>query len=105
MISNVAAIEADLWTIKFLSHKTELSASMTLAQFDNGYWYMAELKSFARSIGIPFTNTLRKDQLEHQIKRFLKTGKVDITEKRASSGLKPKDVALGLSLDLPVITY
>jgi len=78
---------------------------MTLAQFDNGYWYMAELKSFARSIGIPFTSTLRKDQLEHQIKRFLKTGKVDITEKRASSGLKPKDVALGLSLDLRVTTY
>jgi len=105
MISNVAAIEAELWTIKFLSHKTKLSASMTLAQFNNGYWYAAELKSFAKSIGITFTNRLRKDELEHRIKRFLKTGKVDVTEKRVSSSVKTKDVALGLSLDLAVATY
>jgi len=105
MISNVAAIEAELWTIKFLSHKTKLSASMTLAQFNNGYWYAAELKSFAKSIGITFTNRLRKDELEHHIKRFLKTGKVDVTEKRVSSSAKTKDVALGLSLDLVVATY
>ena len=78
---------------------------MTLAQFDNGYWYAAELKSFAKSIGIPFTNRLRKDELEHRIKRFLKTGKVDVTEKRVSSSVKTKDVALGLSLDLAVATY
>ena len=50
---------------------------MTLAQFNNGYWYAAELKSFAKSIGITFTNRLRKDELEHYIKRFLKTGKVE----------------------------
>jgi len=105
MISNVAAIEAELWTIKFLSHKTKLSASMTLAQFNNGYWYAAELKSFAKSIGITFTNRLRKDELEHHIKRFLKTGKVDVTERRVSSSAKTKDVALGLSLDLVVATY
>jgi hypothetical protein len=32
--------------------KTKLSMSMTLAQFDNGYWYAAELKDFAETIGI-----------------------------------------------------
>ena len=78
---------------------------MTLTQFNNGYWYAAELKSFAKSIGIPFTSRLRKDQLEHHIKRFLKTGKIDINEKRVSSTFKTKDVALGLSLDLPVTAY
>ena len=78
---------------------------MTLAQFDKGYWYAAELKSFAKSIGIPFTNRLRKDELERHIKRFLKTGKVDITEARVSSSVKTKDVALGLSLGLAVTTY
>jgi SAP domain-containing protein len=78
---------------------------MTLAQFDNGYWYATELKSFAKSIGIPFTNGLRKDELEDRIKRFLKTGKVKVTEERVSSIVKTKDVALGLSLDLAVTTY
>ena len=78
---------------------------MTLAQFDNGYWYATELKSFAKSIGIPFTNRLRKDELEHHIKRFLKTGRVDVTRKPVSSSAKTKDVTLGLSLDLAVTTY
>jgi len=78
---------------------------MTSAQFDNGYWYAVELKGFAKSIGIPFTNRLRKDELEDRIKRFLKTGQVNVTEKRVSSSVKTKDVALGLSLDLAVITY
>ena len=78
---------------------------MTLPQFNNGYWYASELKSFAKSIGIPFTDRLRKDELEDRIKQFLKTGKIDVNEKRVSSTVKTKDVALGLSLDLPVITY
>jgi hypothetical protein len=101
--SYVVVIDADIWSLKLL--KPKLSASMTLAQFDNGYWYAAELKSFAKSLGIPFTNRLRKDELQRHIKRFLKTGKVDITEARLSSSVKTKDVAFGLSLDLAVITY
>ena len=88
-----------------MGRKTKLSASMTLAQFDNGYWYATELKGFAKSLGIPFTNRLRKDELEDRIKRFLKTGKVNITEERVSSSVKTKDIALGLSLDLAVTTY
>jgi hypothetical protein len=78
---------------------------MTLAEFDNGYWYTTELKKFAKSIGVPFTSRLRKDQLEHHIKRFLKTGKIEVSQKRNPSSLERKDVALGLSLNLQVTAY
>jgi hypothetical protein len=61
---------------QLLKLKTTLSRSMTLTQFDNGYWYAAELKEFAETIGIPSANKLRKDELETAIKHFLKTGKI-----------------------------
>ena len=54
--------------------KAKLSASMTLTQFDNGYWYATELKEFAETIGIPSAGKLRKDELEKAIRFFLKTG-------------------------------
>ena len=85
--------------------KTKLSTSMTLTQFDNGYWYAAELKEFAETIGIPSANKLRKDELETAIKHFLKTGKIKSPTKRSLSTPGPKDVELGLSLDLPVVVY
>jgi len=78
---------------------------MTLAQFDNGYWYAVELKEFAETIGIPFANKLRKDELETAIKHLLKTGKIKSPPKRNLSTSGPKDVELGLSLDLPVVVY
>lgn len=79
---------------------------MTLTQFDNGYWYAAELKEFAETIGIPFANKLRKDELETAIKHFLKTGKIkSCPTKRSLSTQGAKDVELGLSLDLPVVVY
>ena len=85
--------------------KTKLSTSMNLTQFDNGYWYAAELKEFAETIGIPSANKLRKDELETAIKHFLKTGKIKSPTKRSLSTPGPKDVELGLSLDLPVVVY
>jgi hypothetical protein len=78
---------------------------MTLTQFNNGYWYAAELKEFAKTIGIPFANKLRKDELETAIKHFLKTGKIKSPTRRSLSTPGPKDVELGLSLDLPVVVY
>ena len=30
-----------------------LSATMTLREFENGYWYRTQLKDFAERIGIP----------------------------------------------------
>src|SRR5712692_8537321 len=79
--------------------------SMTRAQFDNGYWYTTELKEFAETIGIPSASKLRKDELEKAIKLFLETGKIKSLIKRSLSTSGPKDVELGLSLDLPVVVY
>ena len=78
---------------------------MTLAQFDNGYWYTTELKEFAETIGIPSASKLRKDELEKAIKLFLETGKIESPIKRSLSTSGTKDVERGLSLDLPVVVY
>ena len=59
-----------------MKQKAKLSTSMTLAQFDNGYWYTTELKEFAETIGIPSANKLRKDELQKAVKLFLKTGEI-----------------------------
>src|SRR5437588_8465755 len=85
--------------------KVKLSTSMTLTQFDNGYWYTTELKDFAKTIGIPFAKRLRKDELEDCIKLLLKTGKIESANKRRFTIPGPKDVDVGLSLDLPVAVY
>ncbi len=64
---------------KFLKPRTTLSTVMTVPQFDNGYWYATEIKEFAKTIGIPSANKLRKDELEKAIKLFLETGKAPKT--------------------------
>lgn len=87
-----------------MSHH-KFSKSMTLTQFENGYWYTSELKDFADSIGIPSAGKLRKDELEKAIKHFLKTRKVEIPTRRSLSKTGPKDVERGLRLALPVINY
>ena len=85
--------------------KTTLSTSMTLTQFDNGYWYTIELKEFAETIGIPSARKLRKDELEKAIKLFFRTGKIKSPTKRSLLTSGTKDVERGLSLDLPVVVY
>src|SRR5688500_14907427 len=85
--------------------KKKLSRSMTLSQFDHGYWYANELKEFAETIGISSASKLRKDELEKAIKLFLQTGKVESPTKRNLSTPRVKDVERGLSLDLPVVVY
>src|SRR5258705_7427914 len=82
-----------------------LSATMTVKQFDNGYWYATEVKEFAERIGIPSANKLRKDELERAIKLFLETGKIKAPTKRSLSNSGRKDVELGLRLDLRVVVY
>jgi hypothetical protein len=49
---------------------------MSASQFDNGYWYAAELRAFAADLGIPLASKLRKDELEKAIKQFLTSGKI-----------------------------
>ena len=84
--------------------QSKLSTSMTLTQFDNGYWYTSELKEFAKVVGIPSANRLRKDELENCIKLFLKTGKIEPPNRRFPT-TRTRDVDLGLHLDLPITNY
>ena len=85
--------------------KDELSKSMTVTQFENGYWYAEELKHFGERIGIPSASKLRKDELEKSIILFLKTGKVQSPTRRNLLRSGTRDVERGLSLDLPVVNY
>ncbi len=85
--------------------KSKLSRNMTVAEFDNGYWYATEIKGFAVEIGIPHSNKLRKDELEKSIKLFLRTGKIALPTKRNLNRSGIKDLDRGLNLSLPVINY
>ena len=38
----------------------KLSAKMTVREFENGYWYVDDLKDFAVRSGIPAATRLRK---------------------------------------------
>src|SRR5258708_20283974 len=87
-----------------MTARTKLSKSMTVAQFDNGYWYATEIKQFAKGNGIPSVSKLRKDELEKAIKLFLQTKSVAIPTKRTLSKLGIRDIK-GLSLTLPVVNY
>ncbi len=51
----------------------ELRSSMSVEEFDDGYFYAAELKAYARQIGIA-VGRLRKLELEALIRDFLRTG-------------------------------
>ena len=82
-----------------------LSKTMTVAEFENGYWYATQIKAFARAIGIPHSSILRKDELQVSIKRFLETGTVSLPTKRSLAKPGVKDVDRGLRLDLPVVHY
>lgn len=88
-----------------MRQKPKLAPSMSLAEFDNGYWYATELKAFAESIGIPSAKKLRKDELERAIRRFLETGETGSLVRRSLTVSRMKDVERGLRLDLPVVRY
>src|SRR6266700_2095966 len=88
-----------------MATRTKLSRSMTVAQFDNGYWYATEIKHFAKAIGIPSASKLRKDELEKAIKLFLQTKRVESPAKRILSKPGIRDIEKGLRLTLPVVNY
>jgi hypothetical protein len=83
----------------------DLSPTMTLRDFENGYWYLEHLKNFARRIGIPAANKLRKDELEKAIVAFLRTGKAVSPTKRSLRKTGVKDVERGLNLKLRIENY
>jgi len=82
-----------------------LSPGMTLRAFDNGYWYLPELRAFAIKMKIPFAGKLRKDQLEAAIKHLLFAGKAKAAAITVTLKQGPRDVDRGLRLDLPVVHY
>ena len=84
---------------------TALSPTMTLREFENGYWYREQLKEFAGRIGIPAAANLRKDELETAIVVFLRTGKATLPTKRALRQTGMKDVERGLHLKLRIENY
>jgi len=82
-----------------------LSPVMTQRDFENGYWYLAQLKTFAEHIGIPAARKLRKDELEKAIVAFLRTGKAALPTKRALHKTGVKDVERGLNLKRRIEHY
>src|SRR5262245_58970842 len=82
-----------------------LSPMMTLSDFENGYWYLDQLKNFAERIGIPAAKKLRKDELERSIVTFLRTGNAALPTKRSLRKTGVKDVERGLHLKLRIENY
>jgi hypothetical protein len=85
--------------------KRKLSLAMSLRAFDNGYWYVQELREFAGKLAIPSARKLRKDQLEAAIKSLLFAGGANIAAISVTPKQGPRDVDRGLRLDLPVVHY
>src|SRR5215510_876975 len=81
---------------------TKLSPTMTLREFENGYWYVDQLRDFAFDLGIPGAQKLRKDEIERAVVAFLRTGKVALPTKRALRKTGVKDLDRGLTLDLRI---
>jgi SAP domain-containing new25 len=78
---------------------------MTVREFENGYWYLRDLRDFASQIGIPEATRLRKDEIERAILAFLRTGTVNLPTKRALRKTGAKDLERGLSLNLRIEHY
>jgi hypothetical protein len=82
-----------------------LSPAMTLRDFENGYWYLSQLKTFGERIGIPAAKKLRKDELERAIAVYLRTGEAALPTKRSLRKTGVKDVERGLNLKLRIEHY
>ena len=88
-----------------MTKRTALAATMTEAEFDNGYWYATELQEFAAKVGIPSARKLRKDELEKALKHFFRTGESKNLVRRGLSKPGARDLDKGLRLDLPIVHY
>jgi hypothetical protein len=83
----------------------KLRPTMTLAEFENGYWYREDLKNFALRLGIPAAASLRKDELERAIVAFLRKGTLEVPTVRVLRKKGIKDLDKGLTLKLPIENY
>lgn len=88
-----------------MNRATRLTANITQEEFNNGYWYADEIKTFAKQIGIANSSKLRKDELEPLIKFYLRTGKVKNSNRKniVTTGIKDSDI--GLTTALPINNY
>ncbi len=57
----------------------KLHAALSVEEFDDNYFYAAELKTFARQLGIA-VGRRRKLELEALIREFLRTGTVPLAK-------------------------
>lgn len=85
--------------------KIKLTKTISEEQFDNGYWYADEIKSFAKELGITNSSKLRKDELEVLIKNYLRTGKIAKPQRKNIIQKGKKDYELGLKLTLTINNY
>ena len=76
-----------------------------MRDFENGYWYLAELKNFADRLGIPAAKRLRNDELEKAIVVYLRTGSARSPTKRPLRMTGVKDVERGLDVTLRIENY
>ena len=83
----------------------KLSPTMTPREFENGHWYLEEMKDFAIQIGLPEARRLRKDEIERGILTFLRTGEMKLPTKRALRKTGVKDLERGLKLNLRIEHY
>lgn len=82
-----------------------LSPSLSVDDFDRGYWYATELTRFATRFGIPRAANLRKDELERAIRTFLASGRIRRSAGRPESRPGTRDVERGLTMARRVVVY
>lgn len=83
----------------------KLTRKISLKEFENQYWYAADLKQFAKEIGIPNSAKLRKDELEQLIKHFIRTGEIKKIQRKNVLKEGEKDIEKGLTLSLEIRHY
>ncbi len=88
-----------------MSKRTKLTKNITEEEFVKGYWYAAEIKSFAKELGIANSSKLRKDELEQLIRHYIRTGEVKNSNRKNVLKKGIKDLEKGLKLSLPIINY
>src|SRR5687767_5513399 len=88
-----------------MAKHAKLTKDITEAEFDKAYWYANEIKAFGKEIGIINSSKLRKDELEHLIKHYIRTGQIKKAGRKNIIKTGTKDLDKGLATSLPIINY
>ncbi|MDX2262521.1 MAG: SAP domain-containing protein [Gemmatimonadales bacterium] len=88
-----------------MNSSAHLTAALTIDQFRCRYWYTADLKAFARRIGIPSVGQWRKNELERAVLHFFRTGRVAQGPPVRPVRHGVRDVERSLRLGLRVTAY